>query len=530
MKKMKKILLILIITILSCSESSKQVPEIPVTSTSEVARKLFTDDFFRPKTGYRTYSRGVEDVLIKCLELDPDFYLANAIYGELGFQLKPQERREKITHSYNNIQNVSEIESALISSIYESSINGNLLKAESILEEIVEKYPNYYYLKIYLGEFQNIVAKNPKKSEKSWEEALTIDPDNSLAKLLLSQLHFVTTPDFQLLSREEVDTNKAISLVQSVEEAEPNNFTCPGLLGNLYRLKGDFDKSINEYQKAMKLIGDENSVDHARFVLLTAHNFVFKKEYQKARQLYQESIDIFNNYGSQNVGTALWRTNTYIYEKKYDEAIKAIDKVEEMLISSTGEMGEMQKNNQLYRCDFERYLAYGHSQMKNDAYESLQNMNGHLDTYKRLRKKIASSDTEIERIDLEVEISKEFNNIWYLILFGEFEDAAEQLKSYSQLSSSYLVYDSKAMINFYKLSGYLNLMSGNVDASLSFYNQIPRELLDGDNYHLYFYALAVNAKGDREKSKELFQYLANYNFAGWENSVIRSLAEAQLEG
>ena len=255
-----------------------------------------------------------------------------------------------------------------------------------------------------------------------------------------------------------------------------------------------------------------------------------KKEYQKARQLYQESIDIFNNYGSQNVGTALWRTNTYIYEKKYDKAIKAIDKVEEMLISSTGEMGEMQKNNQLYRCDFERYLAYGHSQMKNDAYESLQNMNGHLDTYKRLRKKIASSDTETERIDLEVEISKEFNNIWYLILFGEFEDAAEQLKSYSQLSSSYLVYDSKAMINFYKLSGYLNLMSGNVDASLSFYNQIPRELLDGDNYHLYFYALAVNAKGDREKSKELFQYLANYNFAGWENSVIRSLAEAQLEG
>ena len=201
-----------------------------------------------------------------------------------------------------------------------------------------------------------------------------------------------------------------------------------------------------------------------------------------------------------------------------------------MLISSTGEMGEMQKNNQLYRCDFERYLAYGHSQMKNDAYESLQNMNGHLDTYKRLRKKISSSDTETERIDLEVEISKEFNNIWYLILFGEFEDAAEQLKSYSQLSSSYLVYDSKAMINFYKLSGYLNLMSGNVDASLSFYNQIPRELLDGDNYHLYFYALAVNAKGDREKSKELFQYLANYNFAGWENSVIRSLAEAQLEG
>ena len=85
------------------------------------------------------------------------------------------------------------------------------------------------------------------------------------------------------------------------------------------------------------------------------------------------------------------------------------------------------------------------------------------------------------------------------------------------------------MINFYKLSGYLNLMSGNVDASLSFYNQIPRELLDGDNYHLYFYALAINAKGDKEKSREIFEYLANYNFAGWQNSVVRSLAQGQIE-
>jgi tetratricopeptide (TPR) repeat protein len=168
--------------------------------------------------------------------------------------------------------------------------------------------------------------------------------------------------------------------------------------------------------------------------------------------------------------------------------------------------------------------------MKEDALESLQKMNSHADNSKNFRKQIASSESEIERIELENEINKEFNNIWYLILFGEFEDATEQLKSYSQLSSSYLIYDSKAMINFYKLSGYLNLMSGNVDASLSFYNQIPRELLDGDNYHLYFYALAINAKGNKEKSKEIFQYLANYNFAGWENSVVRSLAQAQLEG
>ena len=84
------------------------------------------------------------------------------------------------------------------------------------------------------------------------------------------------------------------------------------------------------------------------------------------------------------------------------------------------------------------------------------------------------------------------------------------------------------MINFYKLSGYLNLMSGNIDASISFYDQVPREVLDSDNYQLYFYALALSTKGDKEKSQNIFKYLANYNFAGWENSIIRPLAQAQL--
>ena len=46
------------------------------------------------------------------------------------------------------------------------------------------------------------------------------------------------------------------------------------------------------------------------------------------------------------------------------------------------------------------------------------------------------------------------------------------------------------MVGFYKLSEYLNLMEGNIQQSISFYEQIPKELLEEDNYQLYFYALA----------------------------------------
>ena len=81
MKKMKKILLILTSTlaIISCSESKVTTLEIPLTSSSQEAVALFTTEVFRPKTGYRTYSPGVNEIINKCLELDPNFYLANAL-------------------------------------------------------------------------------------------------------------------------------------------------------------------------------------------------------------------------------------------------------------------------------------------------------------------------------------------------------------------------------------------------------------------------------------------------------------------
>jgi hypothetical protein len=223
-----------------------------------------------------------------------------------------------------------------------------------------------------------------------------------------------------------------------------------------------------------------------------------------------------------------WTAHTYLYEKKYGEAIKVVDDVE-IKINSLDKLDPIRKINALANCDWQKFLTYGHSQMKEDAYESVKKRNAHLDELKILRSAIASSDEEILRISLTTEIDKGFLEIWSLILFGEFEDAFSKLKSYSQLSSEYLIYDSKAMVNFYKLSGYLNLMSGNLEASISFYNQIPRELLDADNYHLYFYALAIKSKGQKEKSTELFKYLANYNFAGWENSIVRSLAQIQLD-
>tara|TARA_B100000767_G_scaffold189167_1_gene176512 strand:+ start:472 stop:2094 length:1623 start_codon:yes stop_codon:yes gene_type:complete len=529
--KMRKIIYLLLVSfyIVGCSKKA-EVLQIPLTSSSEEAIKIFATEVLNSTEGNQLLNQNNEQMtkaLNKALELDPDFLIANAIkslYFRQG--MSSEKRNELITTAYENKSRVSEVEGAIIASIYEQIMSGNLIKAGAILEESLQKFPNYSYLWLYTGYFQNTVLLNPKKSEYSWEKALEINPESARAKVLLSQLHFVTG-QINTLSKNEIDEAKSISLIEDAEKTDSKNYLYSRLLGNIYRARSEFDKSLSAYKKAQTLISDKNSFEYSLLDLLSGHNYLFKKDFNKARELYLKSNNSFDEASFPNVLTKTWTAHTYLYEKKYDEAIEVINVLENQ-INSLDNPDPMRKINALATCDWERFLTYGHSQMKEDAYESVINRNVHLDELKEKRKASAGSKEEVLRISLATEIEKDFLKIWYLILFGEFEDAFSELKSYSQLSSEYLVYDSKAMVNFYKLSGYLNLMSGNLDASISFYNQIPKELLDADNYHLYFYALATKSKGQKEKSDELFKYLANYNFAGWENSIIRALAQVQL--
>jgi len=528
---MKKIIYLLLVSfyITGCSNNTEAL-QIPLTSSSEEAKGLFINKILTSNSDNQLFGPSLIDQMNKIVELGPDFYLAKAINARYlqSFSLGPNEVSKIITEAYENKESVSEIENAIISSIYQEYVLGNLVKGDGLLQEIVNKYPTYYYLWIYHGNYQNTILLNPKKSEESWKKSLEINPFSAKAKTLLAQLHFVTG-QINILSNNERDEDLAISLIEDAEKMDSENNVYSRLLGNIYRARGEYDVSLNSYNRAISLIKDKENdpAGMGGLLLISGHNYLFKKEYEKARELYRASNELNKDLFLQYILTYRWLAHTYIYEKKYSEAIREINDLEKRIINEM-DLDKLSLNFYLGQLDFERFLSFGHSQMKEDANESIINFSAHLDKQKSLRVNDDTAEDEVRRISLDIDIQKEFHKIWYLILFGEFEEAAQELKSFSLLSSEYLVYDSKAMINFYKLSGYLNLMSGNIDASISFYDQIPREILDSDNYQLYFYALALSTKGDKEKSQNIFNYLANYNFAGWENSIIRPLAQAQL--
>lgn len=523
--------LVLSITLISCSTKT-EVLEIPLTSSSSEAVKVLSDELFfkTNKITGRLISRGqspqIYDAIVKSLQIDPNFIFAKVMLAESNNSMSRAERISILDDAYNKRNSVSDIEKGIIEAIYFYRVNGDKVKASQILDKLVADNPNYYYLNVFNGNYQNFVMLDPKSSENSWKEALKINPNADIAKLLLAQLHFVTTPDFILLESNEINLEFAKKMIGEVQKNKPDSPTPQRLLGNINRLEGNFDLSLEAYSKAMDLVEDKKSSLYSTLYLISGHVYLFKNEFEKAREYYQKSIEIRTSPFFE-VNTMAWSSNSYLYEKKFDKAIIAINELEKRV--NDYDIDPLTKTNLLFRCAQEKFIAYGHSQMKEETKKVVEEIKQLQSDIKVIRLSSLNSDSERRNIELQSELNPAFFDIWYDILFGEYDNARKSLRNYSLLSSEFLSYDSKAMVNFYKLSGYLNLMEGNINQSISFYEQIPKELLEGDNYQLYFYALAKKANGNTKQSEELFDYLANYNFAGWENSIIRPLVKSQLK-
>jgi hypothetical protein len=118
--------------------------------------------------------------------------------------------------------------------------------------------------------------------------------------------------------------------------------------------------------------------------------------------------------------------------------------------------------------------------------------------------------------------------IWYNILFGNYEDARSLINEFKIISESQLSYNPNSMNEFHKYSGYLNLMEGDPEEAIKSYSNLSKEVMTGDSYHVYFLALAKKAIGEVEESNLILSELANDNFATWQNAIVKNLAKSQI--
>ena len=522
--KMKKLLLLFItaFTVLSCSNTPEAI-RIDYTSSSDEAKLLFRE-FNRALEQRNWNPERQENLMDSILKLDPNFYAAK-LRNNFGTN---KESRENLMEAYNNRDNVSDIESRLIESEYERRINGNRKKENEILDALIVDYPEYYQLRIFSGGIKNNL-QDPKAAKKRWEEALLINPKSFEAHVSLAFLHFPTGNDFNMLATDERDLDVAKDYLNKGSKIYPKSSRWSRFLGNVYRGEGDFEKALSAYEESLSIIekfeAGPKSNSYANSLLMVGHVKTFTNEFDEAREYYDKGISISNNYWK--VSMTELKAQTYMYQKDFANAIYLLSEIQIEIDKMDEE--ESTKNNWKYGAEFNKFLAFGHSQKEEETLVSLKKMEELFNMNTNIGIENAMNDNQKERMLINNKKQSISMQIWYNILFGKYDEARALLTEFKTISQNQLSYNPNSMNQFYKYSGYVNLMEGNPQESIKSYANLSKEVMGSDSYHVYFLALAKKAVGDVEESNLILSELANDNFATWQNAIVKNLAKSQIK-
>lgn len=520
---MKKLVVIfsLFIGLVAC-EQEKEALRIQWTSESPEAISLFEEFIMNQEK--RTWDPETQEKLIdSILKLDPNFVIAKA-YNNFGTN---EEQRSNFLSAYKNRDKVSKLESDLLESLFQQRIQGNRSNEDKVLDKMIEDYPQYYQIRQWSGVVKN--RFDVEASEKRFKEALEINPRSFAAHVSLAFLHFPTSNNFFMLAEEKRDLKKAEGLLIKGSKFHPESSRWSRFLGNVYRAQGDFDKALTAYKESLEIIEKyetgNQSDPYANSLLMVGHVNTFQGNYNEARKYYDQAISISNNYWKFSI-TEL-KSHTYIYQKDFSNAVMTLSEMQEEVKSFDEE--ELTKINFTLGLEFTKFLAFGHSQKMDETLMSLSKSEELREQRKKILLENAVDENERDRISLNTKIQNIEGQIWFNILFGNYEDANNFMISYKQLKDKQLEYNANALKNFYKFKGYLSLMEGDPVESIIAYGNLSKEDLGNDGYHSYFLALAKKATGQDEESKEMLIRLANDNFATWQNAIVKNLAKAQIK-
>jgi len=511
--------LFIILGLGSCA-SKKEVKLIPLTSTSKEAIENYRKAVF--SASQMEYDEEVE-YFKKALELDSNFAMAKIMWDN---DSKPGDNRRRLIEAYNNRAGLSDIESSIIAAQYENSINNDYNKRIQIIDSLINKYPEYYELYIMSADIKER-ANDAEGALQRYKEALVVNPDCYEAAFGIPDLHVNVgnskrLRNINMLPVKKRNEGEALKYFELANKIRPKAASTARMLGNFYRGKYDLDKALSEYQKAVELIADSsNSLLSSTYNVL-GHVYLLKGDYIKAREFYGKFLKIGALDTSRIFGPNVIPVS-YLYEKKYEEAIeealKSINEIEKKKES-------INKNTTLYGLQIIIYVAYSHSLKEEEALASLEKLNSYRQKNKEINLANIIDQKQLENLEITDKINSLNLNINHNILFAHYEEAEKQLIELEKISKEMLKMNPLSMNGFYKFSAHLNLMKGNINEAIDFFNKYPG--LDRDKYYYYFYALALKAQGNKVESDKIFTQIADESFVGWQQAIVRDLAKAQI--
>jgi len=479
----QKILVSCLAVLLLCgllSGCRRQSQDLTFTTKSPEAQRLFLEglennDFF--------YFDEARELFGQATMADPEFAMAHYFWALTA--TSANDFQDRLARAVELADNVSEPERLIIMST-QAGNEDNAALARQRLEEMVQLLPQSKRAHTILGTYY-YGQQEWGLAEREFRAAIEVAPDFAPAYNMLA---------YTLSNSERYP--EAIEALRKYSELRPQDPNPHDSMGEIYLWMGDHENSIKEYSRSLEL--DPNFVVSRAGI---GHNHVFMGEFDKAQTSYDGIFEYAETVADTNTGF-FWKAVSYIHEGKHDKAVetlweqhdfaKAHDNIylQATILGQIGviyrEGGDFRKA--LHEVQQVRQIA-GSSEIEPGVREGY--LRGCAFTEAVVSARQGKPDAAASRI-------------------AEFQVSAE--------ASGNLV----VMKNLHTLMGVAAYWSKDYEAAIS-------ELKQGnpqDQYNRYYLALSYEKSGQKDRAKEIFSQIANYNRNNIFYALVRPAAMKRL--
>jgi len=475
------ILLSTILLLLSgCAKESQKPKEITITTNSDEALKLFTE-------GRDMYEKAkipqAAQMFDKAITLDKNFamaYLYRAISGG-GYKIA----RENLSKAVDLLDKVSEGEKHLI--LYnEAYFDNDGVKQKQELDSLLNLYPDDKRIQDLAGTYYYSIQDYPN-ALNHFKKAVAIDSSFASSYNMLGYVYM----GMENFTAAEGPLKKYIEL--NPNEANPYDSYAEFLL-----TQGRYDESIKQYEKAFEI-----DPEFVTALVGIGNNYIFKKDYNKARDYYQQYYDKSFNI-NEKLGALYWRAVSYVYEDNITEAIKVFE-----------ERSKLAFKNKFPTVGIGSYRFSGWILGANDNFnEAEKYLNKAVDFTK------TSEMNDSDRKTFEI-YNKGFQ-CWLQAMKKDTKGAEKSLETLKNIVENRRKPDEIKNLN--SIYGIIQFNKGNYDLALEYYQKSYTD----DPEIWYWEAIAQEKAGNTQEAKKLYKKIAEYNVNGLSLALVRNKAIKKL--